>query len=124
MHAKLFLTKAAEASVIHSNSSAISLEKPMSSGIHTMKTQKVWDMANREVILGVLHNQFNKINDSSPSSLLLVDRSKVEFNHTAATCLILPPGKELSAKEMVGCCVQNRGSNLQEGVEVLYLHIK
>jgi hypothetical protein len=71
--------------VIHSNSSAISLEKPMSSGIHSMKTKKEWNMANREVILGVLHNQFNNINDSSSSSLLFVDRSKAEFNHTVAT---------------------------------------
>jgi hypothetical protein len=98
---------AAAASVIHSNLSAISLEKPMSSDIHSTKTKKEWDMANREVILGVLHNQFNNIYDSSSSSLLVVDRSKVEFNHTVPTCLISPPGKELSAKEMVGCSVQN-----------------
>jgi hypothetical protein len=49
MHSNLFLTKAAAtaAFVIHSNSSAISLEKPMSSGIHSKKTQKEWDMAKR-----------------------------------------------------------------------------
>jgi hypothetical protein len=87
MHSKLFLTKAAAAaaSVIHSNSSAISLEKPMSSGIHSKKTQKECDMVNRQVNLGVLHNQFNNINDSSSNSLLFVDRSKVEFSHTVAT---------------------------------------
>jgi hypothetical protein len=107
-HSRLFLTKAAaEASVIRSNLSAISLEKPMSSGIHSMKTQKKYDMANREVILRILHNQFNNINDSSSSSLLFVDCSKAEFNDTVATCLISPPRKELSAKEMVGCSVQN-----------------
>jgi len=75
-------------------------------------------MANREAILGVFHNQFNNINDSSSSSLLVADRSNDEFNHTVATCLISPPGKELSAKEMVGCSVQNQGSKLQ-GVGVL-----
>jgi len=76
MLSKLFLMKAAAAaSVIYSNSSAISLEKPMSSGIHGTRTQKEWDMVNREVILGVLHNQFNNTNDSSSSSLLVVDRS-------------------------------------------------
>jgi len=106
MHSKLLLMKAA-ASLIHSNLFAISLEKQMSSGIHSMKTQEEWDMANREVILGVLHNQFNNINDSSSSSLLLVDHRKVAFNHTVATCLISPPRKELSTKEMVGCSVQN-----------------
>jgi hypothetical protein len=106
MHSKLFLTKAAAvASVIHSNLSTISLEILLSSGIHSMKTQKEWDMVNREVILGVLHNQFNNINDSSSSSLLLVDHSKVEFNHTVAARLISSPRKELSAKEIVGCSV-------------------
>jgi hypothetical protein len=115
MHSKLLLMKAA-ASVIHSNSSAISLEKRMSSGIHSMKTHTEWDMANREVIRGVLHNQFNNINDSSSSILLLVDHSRVEFNHTVATCLISPPGKEISTKEMVGCSVRNQGSNLREEV--------
>jgi len=76
-------------------------------------------MANREVILGVLHNQFNNINDCSSSSLLSVDCSKAEFNHTVATCLISPPRKELFAKEMVGCSERNRGCNLQEGVIIV-----
>lgn len=80
--------------MIHSNLSAISLEKPMSSGIHSTKIQKEWDMVNWKVILGVLHNQFNNINASRSSSLLVIDRSKGEFNHAVATCLISPSGKE------------------------------
>jgi hypothetical protein len=84
---------AAAASVIHSHLSAISLEKPASSGIHRMITQGEWDMVNRDISLWVPHNQFNNINDSSACSLLLVDCNKVEFHHIVATCLI-SPGKE------------------------------